>query len=91
MWETWVISQKLRVTPSQYIHLQDPILCYYFDRAVWLFGSSVEADLNAVDANAGKNAKSVPSRKQMVLNQWIPAKNGNSQGRFRDPAFGAKR
>lgn len=84
------MSQKLRVTPSELLHLDNPVLAYCFDRAVWLFGSSVEAELNAVESS-GKNPKSVPGRKQMVLNKWIPAKNGNARGRFRDPALGPKR
>jgi hypothetical protein len=54
-----------------------------------LFGSTVEAELNDVEAKA-KNPKSVPSRKQMVLHKWIPAPGGDTRGRFRDPALGKR-
>jgi hypothetical protein len=88
MWETWQVSQKLRVTPSQLLHLKHPILAYYFDRAVWMFGSAVQTELDEVEAKS-KNPKSVPSAKRMVLNKWIPAPIGAPvRGRYRDPAIG---
>lgn len=80
------MSQQMGVLPSELLKIRNGITAFYFDRACWTFGSSVQNDLDEVDSNT-KNAKSIPSAKRMVLDKWIPAPQGAPvTGRFRDPA-----
>lgn len=79
------MSQRMRCLPSDLLKISHPITAFYFDRAVWMFGGSVQSEMDAVESGT-KNHKSVPARKKMVLNKWIPAKTPHEKGRFRDPA-----
>lgn len=93
MWETWIATQRMRCLPSDFLGLLGSIERYYFDRAVWAFGSAVQAELDQVEeaASRGKSKtspKTIQARKQMVLNKWIPAPE-STKGRYKDPAIGA--
>lgn len=93
MWETWIATQSMRCKPSDLLGLQGSIAQYYFDRAVWAFGSAVQAELDAVEDAATRSKsktspKTIQARKQMVLNKWIPAPE-STKGRYKDPAIGA--
>lgn len=82
----------MRCLPSDLYGLTDPLQRFYFNRAIWIFGTNVENDLDEVDnKSTGKKVsqKALASKKQMVLNKWLPPKDGNTRGRFKDPAIGA--
>lgn len=94
MWDTWTASKAMHCRPSSYLGLSDPMVCYYFDKAVYHFGSLVDADLNEAENTKGKKVsdKTIAGRKQNVLNKWMPppaSPDGSpARGRFKDPAVG---
>ncbi len=91
MWETWTASQKMRCRPSDLLRLSDGVLAYYFDRAVWTFGSAIQSEMDEAERKS-KSSKSLPARQRMILNKWVPPPGGaTAKGRFKDPAAGSIR
>lgn len=70
-----------------------------FDRAVWTFGTAVEADMDAAEQamNRGKNkpkAEAVSRARQKVLDNYLDtgkAREVAEKGRYRDPALSRNR
>lgn len=60
--------------------IADEITAWCFDRAVFLFGSEVEADLREASDGAKTKQQSV-SRQQRVIAKWL---GGRAQ--YKDPA-----
>ncbi len=83
MWSLRVLSKDLQTRPSDLLAIRNPLVRYYFDHAVWLFGSAVEADLEEAGRKA-KNERLATARRLMAMNRWVPSKDG--KGIFRDPA-----
>lgn len=73
--------------PSELYGIQHPVQELFFDRAVWLFGTSLEAELEQV-TNQSSKSKKPKSQKQIeqarlkVLNKWL----GSQAVGFRAPA-----
>lgn len=81
MWQHYRMSKSLRKSPSELLNVIHPVRSFYFNRAVWVFGTSLEADLEAA-AEGGKKEKVIKARQQMVLATWL----GPVKGMYRDPA-----
>jgi hypothetical protein len=81
MWQHYRMSKSLRKSPSELLNIIHPVRSFYFNRAVWVFGSSLEAALEAA-AEGGKKEKIIKARQQMVLATWL----GPVKGMYRDPA-----
>lgn len=82
LWEAWKLSQAYRTRPSDLYAIRDEVRAWSFDRAVYLFGSQLEAELET----AGQEAKSkaqARSARQRVLSRWLGVEQ-----KFRDPAVG---
>lgn len=84
MWQTWQVSQSLRKSPSDLLGIKNSVHRYYFDKAVWRFGSAIEADLNAV-AEKSKTAAATRAKQAMVMAKWMGA-GKKTKGLYRDPA-----
>jgi hypothetical protein len=69
-WEAWQLAKTYRSKPSEVYNLSDPIAAYCFDRAVHLFGSHMQADLEAAGANAKKPAIA-NGKRQQVMSKWL--------------------
>lgn len=80
----WNLSQALRTRPSDILGLSDKIQCYYFDKAVWIFGTEVEADIERSSAKA-KTDRGREQKRIQVLRKWIP--EFSEQRKFKDPAL----
>lgn len=48
-----------------------------------MFGSHIDAELDAVE---GKNTKEIKSKRLRVIHKYLPKADGVSSGRFADPA-----
>lgn len=83
LWETWRMSQSLRKSPSEILHLTNPVSCFYFDRAVWRFGSAIDTELEDISSNAKTKPQAV-AQQASVMVKWL----GTSEGMYRDPAAG---
>lgn len=84
MWQTWQMSQSLRKSPSELLRISNPIHAYYFDKAVWRFGTAVEADLNAASEKSTKPA-TIKAKQAMIMAQWL-GKGKDVKGMYKDPA-----
>lgn len=83
MWEAWNLAKAYHRRPSEIYGIRDEVAAWCFDRAVFMFGSEVEADVReAVDG--AKNKQQATARQQRAMAKWL----GGEQ-RFRDPAANA--
>ncbi len=69
--------------PSNLLHLTDEVTAWCFDRAVFHFGTSVEADIKAATEKC-KDSKTANRKAEQVLRKWT-SEPGKTAGRFRDP------
>ena len=79
MWEAWRLAKAYSTRPSSLYAIKDEVTAWSFDRAVYLFGSEVDAELK----NAAKGAKSdtqANGRRQRVLAKYLGGKQ-----QFKDP------
>ena len=67
--------------------ISDRVHRYYFDKAVWRFGSALEADLNTV-AEKSKTVAATRAKQAMVMAKWMGA-GKDTKGLYRDPARSA--
>lgn len=81
MWQHYRMSKSLRKSPSELLDIRHPVRAFYFDRAVWMFGTTLEADLEAAGEGSSK-PKVIKAKQQMVLATWM----GGGKGLYRDPA-----
>jgi hypothetical protein len=63
--------------------LKNSIHRYCFDRAIWMFGSSLDSQLEEV-ANKAKKAGSAKAKQSLILAQWLW--EPGAKGLFKDPA-----
>jgi len=63
--------------------LQNKIHAYCFNRAIWLFGSTLERQLEEV-ANKAKKPGSAKAKQSLILTQWLW--EPGAKGMFKDPA-----
>jgi hypothetical protein len=79
LWEAWRLSKAYRCRPSELYGIQDAVTAWSFDRACWLFGSQLDAEL--AEAEQGAKSKSQANgRRQRVIAKWLGGKQ-----QFRDP------
>lgn len=78
------MSQAMGCRPSDLLSLTNRLHAFYFDRAVWLFGSTLENELELASENS-KDVKTAKRDRQRVLDRWFPQQR-NVKGRFKDPA-----
>jgi hypothetical protein len=76
------MSQSLRSRPSILLGIENVALAFYFDRAVWSFGSNLQYLLDKAESEA-KTPAAAKSKKVLILSSWIT--DGHQQNRFRDP------
>ena len=71
---TWRQSKEFRCRPSELLHIDEELIAYYLDRAVYTFGRAVESDLDAAGQSRGKHKKSeaqVAMARQQVMARWL--------------------
>jgi hypothetical protein len=82
LWEAWRLAKAYTTRPSEIYGIKDEVTAYSFDKAVYMFGSNLDAELK----KAGQGAKSdaqANGRRQRVLANWL---GGRAQ--YKDPAAG---
>ncbi len=62
---------------------EDEVVAYCFDRAVTIFGSSLEMELNKVEAKTEKEGE---RKRERIIAKWIPGTKAGEGRKFRDPA-----
>jgi hypothetical protein len=66
----WQQSKDYRSRPSQLMGIDEQPLAYFIDRAVWAFGSRVEAEVRKVQAG-DKSERQKEMAGRMVMNRWL--------------------
>jgi hypothetical protein len=79
LWEAWTLSRAFGKRPSELYGINDEIAAWCFDRAVHLFGTSLEADLEKARGSA-KNQFQMTTRTQAVFRRWL-----GIEQKFKDP------
>lgn len=77
------MAKAYHLRPSEIYGITDEIAAWSFDRAVFLFGSELQAELEEASSGA-KNKGQARQRQQRVLSKWLGGKQ-----QFKDPAAGA--
>ena len=87
LWEAWTLGKTYKCRPSSIYDMRDPLTAYYFDRAVFVFGTHVESKMDEAGEGA-KNTKQGMQARTRVLRKFLGTKEDSTQGRYRDPAKG---
>lgn len=74
------LAKSSQCRPSDVYAVDDPVDAYCFDRAVYHFGTALEAALD--EANSEKTAAAVNRKRQRIFQKWIPEASVG----FADPA-----
>jgi hypothetical protein len=80
LWEAWKLSKAYHQPPSDIYGIEHPVTKFYFNRAVWLFGATLEGELEKA-GQGHKKAKSAEAARMRVLSRWL----GNEAAGFRQP------
>lgn len=75
------MSQSYKKLPSELLFIETPFDAFCLNRAVWLFGSTVDGKMEAVE---GKTSKEIQKKRLKVLNKYVP-QAADASG-FADPA-----
>lgn len=77
------MSQTYRMRPSELYAIADEVAAWCFDRAIYLFGVSIDNDLDKATREA-KNSMAANIARQRVMAKWI-----GTEVKYRDPAASA--
>ena len=69
LWLLYNQSKSFKCRPSDILFVEDELAAYSLNNAVWVFGTALEAALNAVH---DKDPKREQAKRQRVLEKWIP-------------------
>lgn len=88
MWEAWNLSKTWNKLPSECFFIKDEVAAFYFNRAVRLFGVSLENALNEVEQNSKKKEIFKRADKERIYRKWLQQ---DETGVFADPMSRAKK
>lgn len=93
MWYLWKRSQAYRCRPSELVGLEDALIAYYLDKALWFFGSHVESEVDNAGENAARGVKNAKNRQALVngarmraLEKLLSDGKRSATTKFKDPA-----
>lgn len=81
------MSQQWGVRPSELYGIEPDTAAFFFDRAVYVFGVTVDADLEEASDGAKDSATATMQRRRR-LNMWLAQEGETPQGVYRDPFAG---
>lgn len=83
MWEAWRLAKAYQQRPSEIYGVHDEVTAWCFDRAVWLFGSELDAELRNA-AEGAKNERMAAGRQARVIAKWL-----GGEVKYKEPGVGA--
>lgn len=92
LWEAYQLGRSHHRPPSDIYGIKPKLTAYCFDRAVYTFGTALEARLRTV-AETQKTQKAAERKALMELQKWLSSADTETKpaGRFRDPLGGMTR
>lgn len=93
MWYLWKRSQAYRCRPSELVGLEDALIAYYLDKALWFFGSHVESEVDNAGDSAARGVKNAKNKHALVngarmrtLEKLLSDGKPSAAMKFKDPA-----
>lgn len=86
------MSTKWQVRPSELLGLDHVVEAYFFDKAVYYFGVTMEADVEEYSSSKGKKAdkpEMTKMKRERRVNEWLNDGSTPQAKRFRDPNMNA--
>ncbi len=80
------MAKVYHTLPSLIFNIEDPLTAYYFNRAVFIFGSNVETEMQNAEMLAKSDQARIAARKKVLrrfLGDYTNESTDTSQ--FRDP------
>lgn len=84
------MSKEFRTPPASLYFIRDEVTAWMFNRAVWAFGTQLDAALAGAEVGA-RNAGQVKRKRQSIMNKWMTMPGEEVRGRFADPAAKMKK
>lgn len=79
------MAKSLRTRPSDLLAVEDELDRYCLDRAVYLFGSSLQNDLDSVQEKNDSDGRKAKAKRLMIFNRYISDQKTSTKKRFREP------
>ena len=79
------MSQSLHTQPADLLAISNSLHRFFFNRAIYRFGSMLDAELEEI-SNKAKKAGSAQAKQKMRLALWLDEGQG---GLYKDPAASA--
>ena len=83
------MATKFQTRPSQFLGISDTLQAFFFDKAVFYFGSTIEADLEEYTKDRSTKNPDKPEvkkrKREMRLAVWLTEPNEEGKPKFRDP------
>jgi hypothetical protein len=86
----WGMSVKWRTRPSDFLGIEHSTQAYYFDKAVYLFGTTFDADLEEYTKSKGKkpdSARITQQKRERRIAAWLADDSTPQVKRYRDPVM----
>jgi hypothetical protein len=86
------MSTKWRVRPSQFLAIENDVAAFYFDKAVYSFGVTFDADIEEHSKSRGKKPdteEQTKRKREQRMARWLADGSTPASAqprRFRDPA-----
>lgn len=85
LWELYSLSKHYNGTrPSEILKMEDPVVAFCFDRAVYRFGQAVEQDITEKTEDS-KNQQQARAKASQVFASWMTTDDHIPKGIYRDP------
>lgn len=91
LYELWQQAESFSCRPSDLLSIECTIEAYYLDRACWLYGSKLDAEIKGATSKA-KSEKAAAAKASQILHRRLNA-NGektsskSKKGHYKDPAL----
>lgn len=88
------MAKTFKTRPSEFLVIDHPVQAFYFDRAIFSFGTSFDNDMEEQEQYKGKKPpkpEAVKLKKRRRLRKWLEDDDGSASTQFRDPAVGGGR
>lgn len=83
------MATRFQVRPSTFLGIDDTTQAFFFDKAVFYFGVTVEADLEEHSKSRSSKRPDKPEvtakKKETRLAVWLTAPDKEGKKQFRDP------
>jgi hypothetical protein len=70
MWNLWSQSKTFKTPPATLLGIDDDLTAFYFNRAVWVFGVTLEEEIEKARASR-KGQRRQEMAVNMLMHRWL--------------------